>query len=299
MSTVFLTGVSGFLGWHLAQELKKKHKIIGTYFSHPVETGGAKIIPLDLRDATAVSRTIQKYRPEVILHTAALTDVRFCQLNPRIAWETNTGATRILAEEARQKSLRLIYISTDRVFDGKKGEYTEEDSSSPLDRYAKTKFMGEEAVRKTVSDHLTIRLPLMFGPPSPAHASFVGWMLEAFRTNRPLELFTDQFRTPLYSEDACAAVEILLSQPQIKGLFHLGGRDRVSRDEFGRNMAAIFGLDPSLIRPLPMAAKPHQPPSPPDVSLNSEKLFRTIGFRARPLKEGLTALKKRLNNSNQ
>jgi len=297
MSTVFLTGVSGFLGWHLAQELKKKHKIIGTYFSHPVETGGAKIIPLNLRDATAVSRIIQKYHPEVILHTAALTDVRFCQSNPRIAEETNTGATRILAEESRKKSLRLIYLSTDRVFDGEKGDYTEEDIPSPIDHYGKTKLEGEKAVSETVAAHLIVRLPLMFGPPSPAHASFIGWMLEAFRNNRPLELFTDQFRTPLYSEDACAAVEILLSQPEIKGLFHLGGRDRVSRDEFGRKMAAVFGFDPSLIRPLPMAAKPHQPPSPPDVSLNSEKLFRAIGFRARPLEDGLAALKKRLNDS--
>lgn len=291
MSRLLLTGVSGFLGWRLARGLKDLHEILGTYKTNPVGVEGAETAFLDLRDPRAIRRTLRDFRPDTVLHTAAITNVRFCQDNPAAAREANLDATVNLTREAEQAGARLIYTSTDRVFNGTGGNYTERDEPDPLDRYGQTKLAGERAVSRIAADHLIVRLPLMFGPPSPAHESFISWTLDSFRKNRPLELFTDQFRTPLYAGDAAEAFGLILSLPDMKGLYHLGGSVRLNRAEFGYLVAEVFGFDPSLVRPISMADKPGIPPCPADVSLNSEKFFRATGFRARPPEKGLAALK--------
>lgn len=291
MSRVLLTGVSGFLGWHLAGALKSDHEIAGTYRANPVGTPGVKTLTLDLRDKPATEACLARFRPEVVIHTAAVTNVRFCEDNPQSARECNFEATVNLCRAAEKSGARVIFTSTDRVFDGSRGNYTEQDPPDPLDVYGRTKLAAERAVSAIANESLIVRLPLMFGLPSPAHSSFVGWMLEAFQEKKPLHLFTDQYRTPLYVGDACDAFRVLLSRRELSGLFHLGGRERINRVDFGYRMAEVFEFDPAVIRPLKMSEKAGIPPCPADVSLNSDKFFEATGFRARPLEEGLADLK--------
>ena len=294
MKRVLITGVSGFLGYNLFDFLKDRCRVKGTFHHHPLPGKDERSVSLDLRDKTAVEKLCSEFRPEIVIHTAAITSPAECQKAPETARAVNVGGTVHIAEVSVKAGSRFIYTSTDRVFDGSRGDYREDDPPNPLGCYGKTKLQGEKEVGRIVPNSLIIRLPLLYGPPSPSHSSFIGWMIEAFEEKKPLDLFTDQVRTPLYALDACLAIGLLIVRPGLAGVYHLGGGEKIDRAEFGYRMAKIFGYDPSIIRPIRMAEKPHQPPSPADASLNSDKLYRAIGFRARGVDEGLKALREEL-----
>ncbi len=296
MKKLLITGVSGFLGWNLFHFLAGRYSLLGTYGRHRVESGAGETAALDIRDGAAVERVCRAFSPGVVIHAAAITSPAKCMRDREEAWAANVGGTENVARAARDLAARIIFISTDRVFDGRKGDYAETDAPGPLGQYGKTKLAGEEIVRETVPGHLILRLPLMYGAPSPCSESFIGFMLAGFREHTRIDLFTDQYRTPLYVEDAGRGMELILEDDKLTGLYHLGGPERINRSDFGYRMADRFGFDRSLINPVRMAERPHSPPTPLDASLNSEKFFRTTGFRGRGVDAGLSALRKILLN---
>ncbi|MDP8236521.1 MAG: SDR family oxidoreductase [Candidatus Erginobacter occultus] len=288
---ILITGISGFLGWNLFDYLAGRFPISGTYNRHRPQLPPERAFRLDLGDPEAAGEIFRQLSPGVIIHCAAVTSPAACLADPELAREVNVAGTERVARAAAAAGARMIYISTDRVFDGKRGDYREADPPNPLGSYGRSKLAGENLVREIVPDHLVLRLPLMYGPPSPFSGSFVEFMREGFGGKTALNLFTDQFRTPLYVEDAGRGIELILKHPEMTGLYHLGGSERIDRAEFGYRMAEVFNCDPAVINPVRMADQPHYPPTPPDASLNSDRFFRETGFRGRGVNEGLRALK--------
>jgi dTDP-4-dehydrorhamnose reductase len=288
---ILITGVSGFLGWNLYQYLKITNRLLGTFGRHCPDDDGGDFVHLDIRETAEVNRLCRSFSPDIIIHTAAITSPAECMENKNLALEINVSGTENIARAAEEDNSRLIFISTDRVFSGEKGDYRETDPTGPRGHYGETKLAGEEIVTGIAFDYIILRLPLMYGPPSPFSSSFLGFMLDGFRNNKSLELFQDQFRTPLYVEDAGCGIELLLDRPELTGVYHLGGSERINRSDFGYRMAAIFGFDPSVIRPTLMSEKPGNPPTPADATLNSNKFFQATGFRGRKITEGLKSLK--------
>ncbi len=291
MRKILITGISGFLGWNLFQRLRGSFPVVGTYSRHRPRLPEEAVRALDLRDPGAAETVCREISPSVIVHCAALTSPAACLRDPGLAREVNTGGTERIARAARRIGARLIYISTDRVFDGRKGDYREEDAPNPLGPYGQSKLAGEELVREILPGHPILRLPLMYGPPSPFSGSSLDFIFKGFRERSRINLFIDQFRTPLYVEDAGGGIELLLTKPELGETYHLGGGERINRAEFGYRTAEIFDYDPSVINPVRMSEMPHYPPSPPDASLNSDLFFRVTGFRGRGVNEGLLALK--------
>jgi dTDP-4-dehydrorhamnose reductase len=292
MPRLLITGASGFLGWNLLLHSRERYEVVGTYSSHPPPDGMGRFLRLDLRDPEATERVIRETAPAIVIHAAAITSPALCMSQPDLARDVNLRGTVNIIHAVREIDARLLYTSTDRVFDGRRGWYTEEDTPAPLGCYEANKLAGEREIRKTIPGAVIVRLPLLYGPKSPSHGSFLEWMFDAFRNRTPLELFIDQFRTPLYAEDAARAIGLLLEKPELSGLFHLGGPERISRCDFGYRMAEIFGFDKGVIRPARMTDKKDIPPTPVDVSLNSDKVFRAVGFRGRGVNEGLQAYKR-------
>ena len=293
---ILITGVSGFLGYNLFQDFRNNFQVVGTFSGNKLELPGGDTCHLDIRDEEEVQLLFQNRPPDIIIHTAALTSPAFCRQHRRRARAVNIEGAARIARAARQWRCSLISMSTDRVFDGKKGDYREDDRALPRGYYGETKLESEKLIRGILPEAVVLRLPLLYGPPSPFHGSFVSWMIDAFRGRNPLHLFTDQFRTPLYVTDVSRALERIIERADLRGLFHLGGPERISRSDFGYRMAEIFNFDPSIIRPIKMEEKPHLPPSPADASLNSEKLYKLLNLRPKNVKEGLRALKKDLEN---
>lgn len=292
---ILITGASGFLGWHAASSLAGSHKVYAIAHRHSPVIEGVQWIPHDLRDPRGVDRIFEEVQPDIVFHAAAMTSVKECDRNRREAMKVNVKATERIAELCERGGVYLIYASTDLVFDGRRGSYSEDDAANPVSFYARTKRVGEEVVQSYSSNYTIVRFALLYGLPSPHSRSFLGWMHDGFSNGQSVTLFTDQFRTPVYVNDAVAVVEKLIErkdqQPRIK-LIHAGGPERVSRVDIGRVYCEVFGYDASLIKEIRMAEKDEVVNDAADVSLVIDKARTFLNFDPIGVKGGFLDMKR-------
>lgn len=289
-STIFITGGSGFLGWNLARYAAEPYDVFFTYGQHPLRIPECQDYHLNLHDHDAMFQILEEVTPDVIIHTAALANADLCEKRPSVAHDVNVAATRRLAECAEDLGSRFIYISTDLVFDGKRGTYTEHDLPHPLNYYATSKLLGEHAVQEVCSDYVIVRTALMYGPGNGVHGSFLEWMHRTLQARQPLTLFTDQYRTPLFVHDAARALLEIMEQPVSKEIFHLGGRQRLNRYDFGEIFTRIFGYDQGFLRAATMQDVSTDAARGADCSLNSDKIQRLLSFERADVATGLQQL---------
>ncbi len=291
MKRILITGASGFLGSHLALSLKNAYEVRGTFARRPVDLPGCPMERLDFTSGSSgLSALIERFRPDVVIHAAALIDIDLCEREPVAARRINEDAVRQVASAAAAARARLVYFSTDMVFDGRKGMYAEDDEPSPLTVYGRTKLAGERLALGLCPGSVVARLSLMYGTGSAEHGSFLGWMRARLEKGEALSLFTDQYRTPLYVRDVCRAVERILRAPGIRGLYHLAGPDRMNRFDFGRKTAEVFGFPERLLRPVLMEEMPGLIPRPKDNSMDNRKAVRDLGIRFAGAVDGLRAV---------
>ncbi|MCX6709562.1 MAG: SDR family oxidoreductase [Candidatus Woesearchaeota archaeon] len=169
---LFITGGSGMLGSALCFELGKSYEITASYNSFPVSFANAEFVKIELSDYQESERIISGAKPDFLIHAAAITNVDLCEENPILAEKINAEATENIAKICREHRIKMVYISTDYIFDGKRGNYSEKDIPSPINVYAKTKYEGELNVSKTLDDFLIIRTSL-FGWNIESKKSFV------------------------------------------------------------------------------------------------------------------------------
>jgi dTDP-4-dehydrorhamnose reductase len=296
MDTILITGISGFLGWNLAQHLRSLYRIYGTYLDHQVDLKKCECLAFDLTHLDKIERLCTAIQPRFIIHTAALSDADLCETRRREALTLNTFATRELAKIASYLEAKLIYVSTDLIFDGEKRMYAEADSPAPLNYYAKTKYLGELELMSNCGDYVILRPSLLYGWSNGLNQNFLERMEQKAIRGSKLDLFTDQFRTPLYVGDAAVAVERLISDKNLKGLFHLGGPERMSRFEFGEIFCRVFNLSPSLLAPCRLVESGLPAPRPKDCSLRSDKAQKSLNITLTPVEEALRQLYRERNS---
>jgi len=291
MKRILVTGVSGFLGRHVALRLRDRHRVVGTYREHAVTLDGCVTRPLDIADRDGVATLCREFQPEVVVHTIALSDVDRCERDPDVADRVNVEGTAHVAQAAVEVGARLIYISTDQVYDGANGEYNEADTPRPLMVYGRTKLEGERRAAASGSDVVILRLALMYGWGTPTRATFIDWMLARLHTGQEVPLFIDQYRTPLYVVQGAEVIGRLIETPGIRGVFNLGGGERLDRYAFGVKVCEVFDLPKRYLKPIEMAAVGSTTPRPPDCSLNSAKISSLLHCRPLTVEEGLQAMK--------
>jgi dTDP-4-dehydrorhamnose reductase len=294
---LLITGGSGFLGWNLAQQAAESYDVAFTYAQHPMGIPHCQAYHLDLRDHQQIHALVTTLAPNVIIHTAALANADLCETHHSLAYDVNVAATEQIAQCAEELGRRLVYISTDLVFDGQRGNYGEHDRPRPLNYYAKSKLLGENAVKAVSSNYLIVRTALMYGQGNGMHGSFLDWMRQALHAARPLTLFTDQYRTPLYAYDAARALLEIIARPLRNETFHLGGGQRVSRYEFGEIFVKVFGYDRQLLRAVAMSDVPSQAARGADCSLNSQNIRQHLSFEPADIESGLRHLHARLSDA--
>jgi dTDP-4-dehydrorhamnose reductase len=227
---------------------------------------------VELTNAAALSEAFRRANPEIVIHAAALARIYDCYRDPAHARGVNTDGSAVLARLAAEAGARLVHVSTDLVFDGEKSGYREEDAANPLSVYGRTKLDSEAAVL-SYSQHVVVRISLLFGPSKAGRASFFDEQVTALREGRPFTLFVDEWRTPL-SLAAAADALVALALSDYTGLLHLGGPERLSRHEMGLLLAAHLGADPSLIVTARRDQVPAPEPRPRDTSLDSSRWRR-------------------------
>jgi len=287
---IMITGGSGFLGWNLCRELGKRHEVFGSYLQHPCVPDTCSAFKLDVTSREEIRSCIEQMKPDVIIHTAAITNPDHCEKDRGLAKKVNSDASRIIASLSHEHSVRLIYVSTDLVFNGEKGSYTEDDEPAPVNYYGDTKLQGEIAVRELLPDGVILRVSLMYGWGNGIHGCFTDWMLSTLEKKEKLHLFTDQYRTPTFVNDSVIGFIKVAEDPQATGIFHLAGPERVSRFEFGRVFLNTFGFPDDLIQQVKQDEISALVPRPKDSSLSIRKFQEHYHFTPQGIKEGIRAM---------
>lgn len=263
-----VTGSAGLIGTQLVFDLEQTGRTVYSCYDNTEPLHGIPI-KLDLLNLEEISTTLQKFHPDVIIHLAALTDVEKCEIEPKLAYLINTKATEKIVKETERIGCFLIYLSTDYVFDGKKGMYDENDSANPINQYGKTKLDGEKAVEKCKSPWAIIRTSTPFGNHS-TKKTFPIWVIENIQKNNTISLLEDQFTSPTYVPNLTEMILDIMSQ-NLVGFFHLSGSTRISRYEFAKMIVEKLNLDKSLLIPVKMNEMSWKAKRPLDSSLDVSK----------------------------
>lgn len=288
MKKLLVTGASGFLGWNLCQLAKQNWDVYGLYFSHPIKIPGINLLKVDLTDFEAIKGIIQDIKPDGVIHTAAQSNPNFCQTQPEASYPINVTASCNIAGLCADNSIPCAFTSTDLVFDGLNPPYTENDSVCPVNYYGEQKVKAEEGMLERYPLMAVCRMPLMFGIAPPPATSFMQPFIKILREGKDLSLFTDEFRTPASGKTASQG--LLLALEKVNGRIHLGGKERISRYEFGRLLVQVFNLPDVGLKAGKQADVKMAAPRPVDVSLDSSQAF-SLGYMPLSLQEELEALK--------
>jgi dTDP-4-dehydrorhamnose reductase len=286
---IFVTGGSGMLGHRFMRLAAPRHQVFGTYHTHPVAIAGCSSVALDITDEEAVQAEFKSVRPEVVVHTAALTDVDGCERSPEKARQINSHGTAIVAKVTQQWGGHFIYISTDYVFDGSTGNYVETDLPRPVNEYGASKFFGEEYARQNCACVSIIRTT-MFGLKLPPQVGMMESMVAALRGGKPMTRFVDQYFSPLYTGQL-GEVILRIAEQAAAGIFHVGSATKLSRFDFSEQVAEVFACGDAQIRPGPFRQFEGLARRPQDTSLVSVKIRDRLGIELPAVQDGLLWLK--------
>ena len=282
---ILITGASGLLGLNLALEAAAQHEVYGTAKDHLIHTDAFKVLHYDLLAPGAVERLFDQTQPEWVIHCAAQANVDVCEANPVLARQLNTELPAELANHVARGGARLVHISTDAVFDGQRGGYTEEDEPNPLGVYARTKLGGERAVAQANPDAIIARVNL-FGWSITGRRSLGEFFVTNLSAGRHVMGFTDIIFCPLLANHL-AQILIKMLESYLSGLYHVVSRECLSKHEFGLRVAEKFGLDGSLITPTSIQRSGLAAVRSPNLALRSEKLASALGEPTPDVNAGL------------
>jgi dTDP-4-dehydrorhamnose reductase len=289
---VLVTGAGGLLGGRLAACLHERGLEVAALHRRAAPPAGPRAIRVDLLDDGAIGRLLDAERPAGVLHAAALGRADRCQERPDEAHATNALLPGLIAQECAARGIRLVALSTDLVFAGDASPCRETDAPRPLSVYGRTKREGEQAVLDAFPAAAVARVALVLGRGHGTRGTASESVAWALREGRPIRLFSDEYRTPVDAVSVADAAARLLAGTA-RGLFHLGGPERLSRHELGLRVARALGLAESGLVAARQSEYAGADPRPRDVSLDSARARLELGWEPRDLetalREGRTA----------
>lgn len=266
---LLVTGASGFLGFNVFHQAKQHYQVLGIAHKKTIVQHGLQLLHADLARETSLRNIIRETRPNAIVHLAAISDVNYCQLHPQETDTINVHAAVYLAKLAAELAIPMVFTSSDMVFDGKKGNYTENDPVNPLNHYGEQKIRAEEGITAIYPEAAICRMPLMLGPTWPNGKGLLQGHLDKLTHREPLYLFEDEYRSPLFG--ISAAEGIMHALANFKGLYHLGGAECMSRLQLGQLIANAFSIQEANIIPTKQASAAMPAPRPADATMNISK----------------------------
>jgi len=275
MMRFLVSGASGLLGLNFGLQMCDRHEVVGVVNEHGLVNTPFAVETADLASPGESIRLLENTRPDVLLHCAALANIDACEAQPELAYRINAEVPGELAAACRRMGIRMVHISTDAVFDGQLGGYSEEDATNPINVYARTKLAGEQQVAENNPEAIIARV------------NFYGWSLRGKRSlaeffyyslsgGKKMMGFTDVLFCPLQVNDL-ADVLVSMVEKDLHGLYHVLSPESISKYEFGCRIARRFGLDDGLIEPTSWEKAGLKANRSPCLTLNVEKLTRDLG----------------------
>jgi dTDP-4-dehydrorhamnose reductase len=291
---ILITGSNGLLGQKLVELLSQKPDIqlIATSKgkNRIAFTNGYKYLEMDITNPQQVAEVIEKTRPNAIIHTAAMTNADQCENEKDLCWTMNVIATEHLIKAAEKHQIFFCYLSTDFVFDGLSGPYSEEDLPSPVSFYGWSKYAGEEVVKRAKCPWSIVRTVLVYGITNDmSRSNIILWVKKSLEARQNIKVVTDQFRTPTLAEDLAMGCYLVVNK-KAEGIFHISGKDFLTPYEMAIKTADFFGLDKSLITPVNADTFTQPAKRPPRTGFILDKAVAFLGYNPVSFEEGIKVL---------
>ncbi|WP_143310182.1 SDR family oxidoreductase [Chitinophaga vietnamensis] len=288
---VLITGSNGLLGQHLIPIFLQdgKYQVIAT-------GRGPNRFPrhdnyiyeaVNLRSAGSVQQLVDKYKPEIIIHAGAMSQVDECEKNKDACWDTNVGATRYLVQAAEKINAFFIFLSTDFVFDGLQGPYAEDAAVNPICYYGTSKVAAERIVHNSKLQWAIVRTVLVYGVVADPHRSnMITWVKNNLQQGKKIKVVNDQWRTPTLCHDLATGIR-LLADKKAPGYFNLSGKDVLTPYDMAVKTAEYFQLDTGLIESISAKSLAQPAPRPAKTGLIIDKAQKELGYQPHSFAEGL------------
>ena len=285
---ILITGSNGLLGSNLVKFLSAKsdHQVFATSYHPSCSFELSDFVKGDLLDTTFTEQLLATVEPEVIINTVGLVNLDNCEEEPQLAYSIIAQTAENVAQSAQRHGARLIYISTDHLFDGTRSMYSEDDQPAPVNVYGKMKLEAEARILASHSNTVIVRTNFYGWSPEHHPLTFGEWVFNSLRQRIPINLFTDYYFTPLEVTHLAEALEEV-AKSDFRGVINIAGSERCSKYDFGIAMAEVFNFDPLPIRHGKLAAAPFKARRQQDLSLSTEKFKRIFSRELPNLREGL------------
>lgn len=271
-----ITGISGLLGNNLADYFKEHIDILGLYHRHPVSIDGIYTEKCDLTDREHINGIIAEFDPNIIMHCASLTDIDECEANRDHTQCVNVEATKNIVQFLSDRDVKLVYISTDAVYDGVRGGFSETDKIRPCNYYGQSKYEGELEILKKESA-LVLRTNI-FGWNVLNKKSLGEWIVDSLQTGQRIDGFTDAVFSSIYTMELARIIDISLKK-NLSGTFNCGTATPVSKYDFCKRVAKIFRFDETLIAPTLTDNYGFRAKRGKNLSLNVNKLQDALNYQ--------------------
>jgi len=291
---IFITGGSGVIGSRLVTSLSREgNEVYCTFLTHPYIPKECTSYKLDITERRFTVDLITRIRPEITIHTSALTNVDLCETDRELADRINIQGTKNVVDACRKANSKIIYISTSNVFDGKKKVFLEDDRPNPINHYGFTKLAGEKIV---VCSHLPFLILRTDQPYSWVEKwqkkSFVMWVLAKLGTGKIIEVFADWYNNPTFLDNFIEVTNELIKREK-EGIYHVVGSDYISRYEWALKTAEIFDKNQNLIRPT-KSDQSKLPAKRANANLSNSKVQNETGMMLFGVKTGLKLMLKQI-----
>lgn len=296
-SRILLTGANGLLGQKLVKLFKedKNVQVIATGKGEDRNPEGKhEYYQLDITSQDQVNQVIDKVKPDVVINTAAMTNVDQCEIDPDSCWKLNVSAVDYLIKACEEHSAFLIHLSTDFIFDGENGPYKEDDIPNPQSKYAETKLISERLLEQSGLDYAIVRTMLVYGiVPGLSRSNIILWVKKSLEDGKHIKVVNDQWRTPTLAEDLAKGCA-LVAQKRAKGVFHISGKDLLTPHEMAIATADYFKLDKSLMEEVDGSIFTQPAKRPARTGFVLDKARTILGYEPVSFEEGLKVLEKQL-----
>ena len=294
MKKVLITGSNGLLGQKLIYQLigYPEYQVFATSKgeNRTLVKKRYEYIPLDITDEREVEETFNYVQPDIVINTAAMTNVDVCEVKKKECWELNVQSVQYLASACEKYSSHLIHVSTDFIFDGKSGPYSEESEAKPLSYYGESKLAAEQIVQNSSCKWSIVRTVLVYGVvDNMSRSNIVLWAKRALESGKELTVVDDQYRTPTLAEDLAHGC-ILIAKNEAEGIFNIAGDDYMCIIDLVKRVAKYYQLDKELVKPISSESLNQKAPRPPKTHLLLDKAKRELGYKPSSFEEGLGIL---------
>lgn len=291
MKTILVTGSNGLLGQKLTEAIlaDNQFKLVATGLGKNRFTtiDGYEYAEMDVLDPVSVKEVIARFQPDAVIHTAAMTNVDKCETEQELAYQLNVGSVKTLIDSCTVHNIQLIHLSTDFIFDGASGPYSEVDAPNPLSYYGATKLEAEEILKNSKCKWAVLRTIIVYGIISDhSRSNIILWAKEQLEKGSPISVVDDQWRMPTLAEDLAACC-LLAVEKDAHGVFNASGKDMMRISELVFKVADFWKLDKSLITEVSAASLNQAAKRPVRTGFILDKAINELGYAPHTFEQGL------------